>query len=539
MTAELDGHLEQFLAEMWEESPTSATSLGIDGYDERLPDLSETAIARRQARNDEWTSVFESVGDDELDLDGRIDRDLVLSSLRGERIMRDWANWRRDPSTYLGPCLSGVFSLFLQRLHSDDDLTRFAAARLRAVPEVLAAGRKQLDPDLASKLVVERGMGQCGAGIGYARNLVPAEVPDGKLRDELAAAGDVAAKAFEEFSEHLKGLAERASGEWAIGDERYSALLQEKELLGYGAKEMTERGRAAFDELDAQLSAVAEKIDGDGDWRAAIVRLNQDHPSSPEEMRKAYEEWTERARQFLIERQLVTLPDGEKCLVDPSPPFQRPILAVASYASPPAFKPSLTGHFFVPYPPEGAEEDEVQKRLETNSNGEIPTVSVHEAYPGHHWHLTWLQQNPRAIRKVLGTSYFTEGWALYAERLLHEEGFFSDPKHELYHLKDRIFRAARIIVDTSLHTGAMTFDEAVEFMRKNAGLSEPTAKAEVGRYCSWPTQASSYLTGSIEIERIRAAYFAAGKGDVRKFNDAIAGSGMLPIALAERAVMGA
>jgi uncharacterized protein (DUF885 family) len=150
-----------------------------------------------------------------------------------------------------------------------------------------------------------------------------------------------------------------------------------------------------------------------------------------------------------------------------------------------------------------------------------------------------MQQNPRAIRKVLGTSYFTEGWGLYAERLLHEEGFFEDPKHVLYHLKDRIFRAARIVVDTALHTGEMTFDDAVAYMRANAGLSEPTAKAEVGRYCSWPTQASSYLTGSLEIERIRKRYLDAGKGTLREFNDSIAGSGMLPIALAEAAVMGA
>jgi uncharacterized protein (DUF885 family) len=75
-------------------------------------------------------------------------------------------------------------------------------------------------------------------------------------------------------------------------------------------------------------------------------------------------------------------------------------------------------------------------------------------------------------------------------------------------------------------------------MRTKASLSEPTARAEVGRYCTWPTQASSYLTGAIEIERIRAAYLAAGTGDVRAFNDTIAGSGALPIALAERAVAG-
>jgi uncharacterized protein (DUF885 family) len=181
----------------------------------------------------------------------------------------------------------------------------------------------------------------------------------------------------------------------------------------------------------------------------------------------------------------------------------------------------------------------VQKRLETNSRHSIPTISVHEAYPGHHWHLVWMQQNPRPLRKVIGTSYFAEGWALYAEKLLREHGFFSDPRHELCQLDARVFRAARIVVDTSLHIGDMDFEEAVTFMSTKASLSEPTARAEVGRYCSWPTQASSYLTGSLEIERIRSQYLDAGKGDVRSFNDTIAGSGYMPIALAERAVMGA
>jgi uncharacterized protein (DUF885 family) len=121
---------------------------------------------------------------------------------------------------------------------------------------------------------------------------------------------------------------------------------------------------------------------------------------------------------------------------------------------------------------------------------------------------------------------------------MREQGFYDDPKHELGVSDARIFRAARIVVDTSLHIGDMSVEEAVTFMMENAGLSEPTARAEVGRYCSWPTQASSYLTGSLEIERMRDAYLAAGRGDLRSFHDRLARSGALPIGLAEVALMG-
>jgi uncharacterized protein (DUF885 family) len=123
--------------------------------------------------------------------------------------------------------------------------------------------------------------------------------------------------------------------------------------------------------------------------------------------------------------------------------------------------------------------------------------------------------------------------------MMREQGFFTDPAHELAHLDARLFRAVRIVVDTSLHCGDMGFDEAVAMMQDDAGLTEPVARAEVTRYCAWPTQASAYLTGSVEIERLRERWIGELRGDLRGFHDAICGSGALPIALAERAVFDA
>ncbi len=131
---------------------------------------------------------------------------------------------------------------------------------------------------------------------------------------------------------------------------------------------------------------------------------------------------------------------------------------------------------------------------------------------------------------------------------MRERGFFTDPIQELYHLEATIFRAARIVVDTSLHMGEMSHDEAVKFMFEKTALTEPTAKAEVGRYCSWPTQASSYLTGCLEILRIRDRYLeargvAANRARTSRSTScatsttSICGSGRLPVGLAEQAVM--
>lgn len=536
--SEIDTLVDEYLAWLWDVNPVLATGLGIDGHDDRVPDLSAGAFARKAQQENAWLDRFRALGDDVLNPVERIDRDLAVSTLRGAQLEHDWAVWRRNPDTYLTPLLNGVFLLFLHRGHPDEHLARSAAARLRAVPDVLADGRANLDPSLASPLLVTRARGQAMAGIAYARDLVPAEVPEGPLRTELIEAGEVAAKAFQEFATYLEALGDKATGEWAIGEELYSSLLMEREGLGYGARELRDRGQAAYDELAADMRRRTKEIAGHEDWRRLLEELNADHPGSPEAMRDAYADWTEKARAFCRDNQLVTLPEGEECVVEPSPPFQRPVLAVASYMTPPAFRAGRTGHFFVPFPPEGTSAEDVRKRLSTNSFHSIPTISVHEAYPGHHWHLTWALGQPRPLRKVVGTAYFVEGWGLYSEELMKEQGFFTDPRHELCQVDARLFRAARMIVDTSLHLGEMTTEEATRFMSEKASLSEPTARTEVMRYCTWPTQAASYLTGALEIARIRDRWFAEARGSLREFHDAIGGSGRMPLNLAERAVMG-
>jgi uncharacterized protein (DUF885 family) len=120
---------------------------------------------------------------------------------------------------------------------------------------------------------------------------------------------------------------------------------------------------------------------------------------------------------------------------------------------------------------------------------------------------------------------------------MREQGFFTDPRQEMSQVEATIFRAARIIVDTSLHIGDMSFAEAVDFMHTKANLPEPTARAEVARYCAWPTQASAYLTGCLEILRIRGRYQSERQGTLRDFHNTLAQSGGLPIALAEEVAL--
>ena len=540
--------IDDFLEHEFEVNPVLASALGLTAYDNLLDDLSGPAMLQREVDAGAWLQRFEEVPDDGLTADEVIDRDLAVAMLRGRVIMTDWQSWKRDPLVYSSPAVGGVFNLFLHRLRPEPELVDAAVARLEQVPRVFEQGRANLDASLAHPLIVGRALGSATASGRYVRDLLPTEVGDGEARERLSAAGAVAGDAFDGWADFLTDFVKEAKGDWVFGEERYSRLLKERESLGFDARSLRDMGQAEYDRLDAEMRELCLRIRGTEDWRKVLEEANEDRPLSEDAMRQAYEVWTARARDFLVETGIVTLPEGEQCLVEPSPVFTRPVIGVASYNSPPAFSDSVTGHFFVPFAPDGTPPEEVEKRLKANSHGHIPTTSVHEAYPGHHWHLTMRKLYANRIRRVFSTPYFAEGWALYAERVMRERGFFTEPIHELFHLEATIFRAARIIVDTSLHLGEMTFDEAVTFMTTKVPLPEPTARAEVGRYCWWPTQASAYLTGCLEILRIRDRWLEArGLGDVpkadleasvlREFHDQLASSGALPLGLAERAVM--
>jgi uncharacterized protein (DUF885 family) len=532
--------VKDYLEDRYAESPSWASMLGLTAYDERSEDLSAEGFRRREAGVLEWTKRFKAAPDEALDPDERIDREVVLASLRGRELTQPRLDWKRQPGTYLNPSLGGVFTLFLHRLRPERDLADAARARLLGVAAHVADGKANLDFALAPRVYVDRAIGQAKAAARYARELVPAEVKDPALRPAVADAGAAAAAAYDDFAAFLETNRGRAAGDYAIGEELYTALLREKELLPFGTRELRERGREQYELLSNEANKIASRIDGGGEWTAVCERLNRVHASTPDAMRVEYEAWTERARSFLRDTGLVTLPQGEHCTVEPSPHFQRPILAVASYQPPPAFSDSLHGHFFVPYPPDGTSPEEVQRRIEGNCSAGIPTTAVHEAYPGHHWHLVMAKQNHSDIRRTHITSYFAEGWGLYAERVMREQGFFEDPRHLLFQYEATLFRAARIVVDTSLHMGEMTFDEAVDFMVRKGNLTLPNAKAEVGRYCSLPTQASSYLTGMLELVDIRTRWLArrgsADRAALCAFHDAITSSGSIPTSLAERAI---
>src|SRR3954454_602067 len=207
------------------DSPVFASQLGVDGFDDQLDDLSEAAFEDRRHRSADWLQRFEHLPDSACaTFDERVDRDVIRSILRGRAILDDWQMWRRQPEIYLGPGLSGVFTLFLHRLKPEPELVRAAIARLRAIPSCLEAGRRNIRPELAPRIYVDRAVRQARAGARYVGEVLANEVSDPQLKGELADWGGIAAGAMEAYADFLQDLLPKASCEYAIGEERYSRL---------------------------------------------------------------------------------------------------------------------------------------------------------------------------------------------------------------------------------------------------------------------------------------------------------------------------
>ncbi len=398
--------LDEFVDWYLKDNPVRATLLGAAGFDRTLGDFSEEGFIRRERATELWLDRL-SNADPGPSLDDRIDHELALSHLHGEVLLARWPEWRRAPAPYLDAIFASMFTPFQQRLSPEPDLVEAAVGP--AGRGARGAGGVQGQPGARARRRTPRHRGGCSrpapAG-GSSTETLPAQVGDPALRTRLAAAAEPAAAAFDDLVAFLDGFT--SGGSWRMGEELYSGLLREREMLGYGAAELHAKGVAEWEALNERMNEVAGKLGFDA-WRPAMESLMDDHPPTLEAMRAEYEAETERARQYVRDRDLVTFPAGEHCQVLPSPEFQRPIIAVANYLAPPPLSTAREGVFFVPYTPDDFTEEQIRQRLRTNSRPQMPSIAVHEAYPGHHWQLAHLAENQRRIRKVFRTPYFVEG----------------------------------------------------------------------------------------------------------------------------------
>jgi uncharacterized protein (DUF885 family) len=526
-----DSLVAEFVDQAAADNPAEASLRGLTKWDHELQDLSGPAIKARHERDKQWLQAFASLDTAGLKDGQEIDRSLIVAQLGARVANFDFEGWRRSPEKYLG---NGVFQLFIHGTRPVEDAVAAAIDRLAKVPDNLHAAKQNLQADLASADVLNNELTTIRGQVRFLRHELGDLVGDNAFRQRVLKAAEPVAVAYEELADFVAQLAAKATGTFVFGEERYNTVLRQAEQLTYGMRELREVGTREFKSIEEQMAEVAGRLSGSGDWHQAVFDLQAKHAPDLPGLLEEYRQLTARARQFVIDRDLMTLPDGERCAVQPAPSFYR-TTAVPSYFQTPAFGQGSHGTFNIPYTPDGASGTEIEERLRSNASYENPSVTAHEAYPGHHAHFARMV-TASPVRQFLTSDYFIEGWALYTEKMMYDQGFYQSDAEVLGYLSGRLLRAGRIIVDTGLHSGEMSLTSAHEFIRDRIGLPDSVAKAEALRYAAWPTQASAYLTGALAIEGMAKAWTASEKGTLKQFHDAVTATGALPLGLAARAV---
>ncbi len=531
----------QFISQFLEESPVSATQLGEHRFDHRLTDYSRSGLQRRRRQLAEASAELEAIPAAALELDAQIDHQLMTNTIRmairGFDVLR---SCQRNPGEYVDECMGGVFLLLIKEFAPLPERLKAVEGRLEQIPQVVAQGKENLIPDEVPLVWAEVALDSARQGLALFKSVLPAigkNVPQGK---QLISASEGAAEALEGFSRFIEGtIMPRAQGEFPVGETLFDEMLRQDHMVDYSAQELLATGRRLFQETWDQMVSLAATISPDKDVGTILDKAKDDHPAA-EDLLDTYRQEMARARAFIADHNVVTIPEGERLRVEPTPPFLRGIIPYAAYMMPGPLEELQEGVFLVtPVDPESPPEEQ-RAQLRGHHWAKLPTTAVHEAYPGHHLQLVYANSVGSLPRKLgsLMSTLFIEGWAFYCEELMERLGFLDSPLQHLGRLHDGLWRCARIILDASLHAGEMTVEQAISFLVEQVGLERSSARAEVRRYTLSPTQPMSYQMGKLEIASLMEEY----KGlhpctSMRELHDAFLSCGSLPPRLMHRRLL--
>ncbi len=372
-----------------------------------------------------------------------------------------------------------------------------------------------------------------------------AEIPS--LFDEIVAAGqgvlaepeqrrlerasNRAKEAIEAYGTWLRGTMAGAVDDWELGRDRLDELVALRAFDGLDADAILEIGERQLAENKAARVRAAHEVDPTVDEPAVVDRLKRDHPATFDEALTAYRDVMIRSRQYLIDHGIVTVPPDERIQVIATPEYLRNVLPFAAYFEPPKFDTNPDG-IYVVTPSVG---DDPHAMREHNYSS-ISNTSIHEAYPGHHLQLSVANRHPSLTRLVTEAPEFTEGWGMYSEQMMREQGFDAAANFRLNMYTDAIWRACRIILDVRMHRGEMSVDEAIAFLIEHTSFEEANARAEVHRYTYTPTYQLSYLLGKVLLLQLRSdeQRRLGGRFSLMGFHDTLLRNGSLPISFHRR-----
>ena len=513
--------------------PEAAASVGLEEYAGLLRTYDDDDIGALISLNQKMHSALDEIDEDELEEDRYIDFQLMKSAVSVECHDLQELDWRyRNPLMYVP--VQAVYQLLIHPVH---DVQQAIIHRLQAMPEYLRGARSMLSlmPERVVPVWLQSAIEQCEIGVGFIRSLgrnhLLSEVFTNPAR--LQPLLDDASHALDEFAHFLQqDIAHKAAGDFAVGKDRFNRLLVENHFLDVDAAEMLAFGEKLFAKTESELKAQAESMQSGANVSVLLEKIREQHPK-PVQLLDTYRQHMHNAHKWLLQHDLVTLPEKESLHIQETPEFLKPLIPFAAYEPPMPVDHTQRGLYYVTTSDDDA-------LLAEHNQYSIDLTSVHESYPGHHLQFVTANSHhaDNMTRSVHASASLYEGWALYCEDLMQEQGFLNREEHRFIMLRDRLWRALRVIIDVRIHTQGLSISEAAKLMVDKLGFGQQQADAELAWYSTAPTVPLCYATGYKLIKAVREHQQQQDGFELKAFHDALLQQGSIALPLVIKQAFG-
>jgi uncharacterized protein DUF885 len=511
--------------------PAAASTAGLVAEDARLGRFDAETTREHISALRSVAGAVEELDPDELQAE--IDRTALLGEIRSTIFRLEYEQPNvRNPGFWLSHLFQGLYALLARTEPDPAERVSAVVARLEAAPAFMDSARATIDEP--PSVFVDMALSMLGGGgqlIAQVVGVFSGAAPG--LTNELKRAGQGALQSLVGFGVALKDEIEPNSDPhaFAIGEEQFNRRLHHEHALMTGPPELWRYGLHLQEEVTEKIVALARRLDS-RPWRELVDQLRDDTPA-PDELLGVYRSELDRAREFVRQRNLVSVPDGDVEVV-PTPAFLAALVPFAAYEPPPIFLRQRTGRFYVTQPDPSLPPEAFAQQRRGHCRYAIPVMAAHEVYPGHHLQFLTSEGLGSEVRRHIWSPVMVEGWALYSEQLMGETDYYASDEIRLFQLVNLLWRAIRVVLDVGLHTRGMTPEEAIDYLVEHLPIERRSAEAEVRRYCAWPTYQLCYAVGRRELLRLRDAYRErqAAAFDPRRFHDELMSYGGIPVSLA-------
>jgi uncharacterized protein (DUF885 family) len=520
-------------------SPTSATGAGYHVHhgaslDDLLDDFSPAGIAASQSLLHDIEgriARFESVS---LDAEQRADLDIMRDAVGESRLELDEIQgYRHNPTTYVELVGNGLYTPYVLQYAPPTDRYRHIINRLHKVPELIGQAEANLldSPEVWNSVAREENEGNIALIDGALRAGCPS---DARMRYDQAAAAAIAS--LQQFNHWLEDhLGERPS-DWRLGKERYAKKFRLVLATGKTPEALLAEAEADLPKVQAEIARLAAPKT----VQQALADVARQHATVADYMPSAKRALAA-ATAFVKARDLLTLPPNANLEVIETPEFMRGVYSVGGFNPAPALEPKLGAFFWVTPIPSTWPQARIDSKLREYNDSGIQHLTVHEAMPGHYVQAEYANElQPRSrslLRNIFGNGPYIEGWAVYSQQLMAEQGYLADsPGYRLTLQKQLLRVLANTILDVRLQTLGMTDAQALELMTRDTYQETEEASAKLQRAklssCQLPTYYAGYK-GWLEAREHYQSQHGAGFS-LKAFHESALRQGAVPLPVLER-----